>query len=987
MPHPHRSGSARRRRHPLRGIEPLEARLVLSALIGEASPGAGGGAVLRADAPAIETRTILDSAYAAYSDAPQSAVIRATITDSTGKLYGQMGGTVTFTVRDGSTVIGAPVAGTVHNGGVSVAYPLPAGLAVGRYTISAAFSGTDPGPSWASTPSVADDSELVVGERQAIVFARDVFYAAYDPAAQSIAVTAGVRSTGSVVQGGTVSFQIADGPKLFGSPATAEVVDGTATATLTIPAGLAARSYPIYIAYSGTPDLVFTPSRAVGNLVVQRAEVTMALDPIEPISPIAAVSTRRVRAVVSGPSGAVNEGYVTFYSGLSTQFRDVIVPVRDGVATADIDIPPPFQPGVEIQARYESSANYKTGYASRIVDVLRPVVDIALDDVTATISRDSGAVTITATVTSESGIVDHGEVIISVSDADGRMPWRSIGRFSQGRMVATYNVLIDSVPGAKTIHVEFPETSLLTPGRIRPGTLTTINPDFVRDETTIAVPAASSAYNPGGPGIPLLAYVGAVRGVSVEEVTFLLIRDGVAVAPAFKVPIVSGIAQATMPWPEGLGAGSYTVGAYFPGTGRFAPSYGEGMLTVVKGPASFQDLSPSQAIDRRRATVDVSGRLPGAAGGRVGVAIGSATGQATVRPDGTFSATIDVRGLPATSNPLPITYRFAGDANLFAAADASKTLAIRRGTQALSLGGVPAASAFGSTFRVRPASDAGLPVTLAATNALVVPIGDGSYDVTPTSGTAPVVLTATQAGDAGYEAAIPASATVATAPAAASILLSRLEFEVGTPDRTPIVETTPPGLAVALSYTRDGVPVADPVEVGIYTVTATIVDPNYIGTASATLAITPRSIVVDPFPQPPPAPPEPPAAAAQAARLVTNRKKAITSLAVSFGEDLDPASAVDVANYRLATAGRKGSFDARNARTYRIRRVAYDAATRTVTLELARPLKLAGVAQLRVYGAQGRGLRDVLGRLIDGNRDGLAGGDLNLTVRRKGIAF
>src|SRR5439155_11287901 len=52
-------------------------------------------------------------------------------------------GTLTFTVKNGASVVGAAVGDTtVVNGAASVTYPLPAGLAAGTYTIEAAYGGT-----------------------------------------------------------------------------------------------------------------------------------------------------------------------------------------------------------------------------------------------------------------------------------------------------------------------------------------------------------------------------------------------------------------------------------------------------------------------------------------------------------------------------------------------------------------------------------------------------------------------------------------------------------------------------------------------------------------------------------------------------------------------------------------------------------------------------------------------------------------------------
>lgn len=51
-------------------------------------------------------------------------------------------GVITFTIRQGDVVIGTPVSGSVSGGLASTSYRLPAGLAVGTYTVEAAYSGT-----------------------------------------------------------------------------------------------------------------------------------------------------------------------------------------------------------------------------------------------------------------------------------------------------------------------------------------------------------------------------------------------------------------------------------------------------------------------------------------------------------------------------------------------------------------------------------------------------------------------------------------------------------------------------------------------------------------------------------------------------------------------------------------------------------------------------------------------------------------------------
>ncbi|HVK37244.1 MAG TPA: MBG domain-containing protein [Candidatus Kapabacteria bacterium] len=58
--------------------------------------------------------------------------------------------------------------------------------------------------------------------------------------------------------------------------------------------------------------------------------------------------------------------------------------------------------------------------------------------------------------------------------------------------------------------------------------------------------------------------------------------------------------------------------------------------------------------------------------------------------------------------------------------------------------------------------------------------------------------------------------------------------------RSVVVTTVPAGLRVNVTYLRDGVPVADPVEPDTYEVLIEVAGSNHAGTARATLTIEPR---------------------------------------------------------------------------------------------------------------------------------------------------
>jgi hypothetical protein len=94
------------------------------------------------------------------------------------------------------------------------------------------------------------------------------------------------------------------------------------------------------------------------------------------------------------------------------------------------------------------------------------------------------------------------------------------------------------------------------------------------------------------------------------------------------------------------------------------------------------------------------------------------------------------------------------------------------------------------------------------------------------------------------------------------------------------------------------------------------------------------------------------------------------------------AGAQQLGAYRLTVAGRKGSFEARNAMIKKLRTARYDADARTVTLTPKRAFGLSKAVRLRVSGSSASSLVDSLGRLIDGDHDGQPGGDWTAVFRK-----
>jgi uncharacterized repeat protein (TIGR01451 family) len=113
-------------------------------------------------------------------------------------------------------------------------------------------------------------------------------------------------------------------------------------------------------------------------------------------------------------------------------------------------------------------------------------------------------------------------------------------------------------------------------------------------------------------------------------------------------------------------------------------------------------------------------------------------------------------------------------------------------------------------------------------------------------------------------------------------------------------------------------------------------------------------------------------------QLVPSRR-GIDRITLTFSEPLDPSRVVP-SNFRVVSAGRDGRFGTRDDRVIPIRAVQYVPGTVTVTLILGRVVPRGQFLRVFVNGSPPSGLTDLAGNFLDGNGDGLPGGDFSQTV-------
>jgi len=117
----------------------------------------------------------------------------------------------------------------------------------------------------------------------------------------------------------------------------------------------------------------------------------------------------------------------------------------------------------------------------------------------------------------------------------------------------------------------------------------------------------------------------------------------------------------------------------------------------------------------------------------------------------------------------------------------------------------------------------------------------------------------------------------------------------------------------------------------------------------------------------------------------TVSRGSMTAINITFSSDLDPNSIKNLASYTLAAAGRDAKFGTKDDIKYRITKVAYNVATRKLTLTHA-AIKLTATLQLTISGTGTTALKDKINQAIDGDKNGTPGGNAVVSITKTGLA-
>lgn len=165
-------------------------------------------------------------------------------------------------------------------------------------------------------------------------------------------------------------------------------------------------------------------------------------------------------------------------------------------------------------------------------------------------------------------------------------------------------------------------------------------------------------------------------------------------------------------------------------------------------------------------------------------------------------------------------------------------LTVEKRSQTIAFAPIPDLPYGGSPFKPTATASSGLPVSLAVVSGPATLV-EGAFVF---SGIGPVVVVATQPGDALFAPAVDVERGFAVTKGQATLELAGLHSVYSGSPQAVTVTTVPAGLAVALTY--DGSP-TPPAQAGTYAVVAAINDSFYEGSATGSLVIGKASATVE----------------------------------------------------------------------------------------------------------------------------------------------
>jgi hypothetical protein len=396
-------------------------------------------AVLAAATTTTITSTNVSSTY--NSTAAQTVMLTATVASSNGGTVNE--GTITFTVTNPN---GANLTanGNVANGTATATLTVPAGFAAGTYSFDASYADTtnangitNYAVSTAPTPGTLTVLTVQAADTTTTITSTAVSSTYNSTADQKVTLTASVASSnGGTVNEGAVAFTVTN-PNGTNLTASGNVTNGTATATLTVPAGFAAGNYTLSASYADTKNAngivnySTSTTTAPGALTVKSATTQTTITSTAVSSTYNSTTDQTVTltaAVASADGGTIGEGKILFVVTIPNgNILTATADVSDGKATATLTVPAGLAAGnYAFSAGYADTNNANgvpnyTGGGTPASGTLTvqggaSQTSVAVASPVVTFSLNGQTVTVTATVASSNGgAVHEGNVTFTVN--------------------------------------------------------------------------------------------------------------------------------------------------------------------------------------------------------------------------------------------------------------------------------------------------------------------------------------------------------------------------------------------------------------------------------------------------------------------------------------------------------------------------------------------------------------------------------------------
>ena len=486
--------------------------------------------------------------------------LNATVTDASHPADTVNEGTVTFTLKNGATVIGSPVTANVSSTGkATVNYGIPDGYPISGsspYTIVVSYSDTNPG-SGNYIAGTVNTGALTINAASvtATAVAASTTYRP-SPGQATVNLTANVTDIShpaDTVNEGTVVFTVLNGSTAIGSSGPVTFNNGAASTTYTLPAGLAVgSSYTITVSYtdnSGTVNFMDSGSDTSAKLTVNAANVaTTASSTSTGYSQSSqTVALSATVADTSNPGDPVTEGTVAFTvksgSTVIGSSGPVTFNTSTDTATTTYTLPAGAAGGAyTVVAAYTDNSgtiNFVDGGPDSHGTLTITSASVATTAVTSSAFYSAATQTISlkATIADNShpsDTVNEGTVSFTLTDGQGHTIGSQVGTatVSGGSATGSYS-LPAGATGPYTIAATYTDSagssSYTDNGPDVTGTLT-INP-----AVTVTTPAAAGApYSSASQTVTLTANVAdsSHPGDTVTDgtVAFTLTKGGSVVA-------------------------------------------------------------------------------------------------------------------------------------------------------------------------------------------------------------------------------------------------------------------------------------------------------------------------------------------------------------------------------------------------------------------------------------------------------------------------